>query len=98
MATDGSWINNLTEERGVALAGTVTPAEAAVIEATCWTYHERGLYALGYDFLVGDSGEWILSEINASGNIGGYGFLERTSGRPVFPRLLDWLLKFPTRG
>lgn len=97
MAIDGSWINNLTTG-GVALAATLTAAERAVVEATCGNYHERGLYTLGYDFLVGDSGQWMLSEINASGNIGGYGFLERTSGQPVFPRLLDWLLRFPTRG
>ena len=96
MATDGSWINNLTTG-GTSLAATVTPAEAAVVQATCGIYHQRGLYALGYDFLMGDSGGWVLSEINASGNIGGYHRVEETSGVPVVPRLLDWLLEFAAR-
>lgn len=95
-APEGSWINNITSG-GTALAAQVTPGERMVIEATCGAYHERGLFTLGYDFLMNDSGDWTLSEINASGNIGGYNFLEQTSGTPVFPRHLDWLLEFATR-
>jgi glutathione synthase/RimK-type ligase-like ATP-grasp enzyme len=95
VATDGGWINNLTSGGG-AHPATVTPREEAIILATCQRYHDRGLYALGYDFLVDDSEEWTLSEINASGNIGGYGDLERTSGLPIFRRFLDWLAAFPT--
>ena len=95
VATDGGWINNLTSG-GAAHPAAVTPREEAIVLATCRRYHERGLYALGYDFLLGDSGEWTLSEINASGNIAGYGELERTSGLPVYRRFLDWLTAFPT--
>lgn len=95
VATDGGWINNLSSG-GVARPATVTPREEEIIMATCQQYHERGLYALGYDFLMDDSGEWILSEIN-SGNTGGYGGIEETSGRQVFRRFLDWLAVFPTR-
>lgn len=46
---------------------------------------------LGYDFLVDDTGLPMLSEINASSNIGGYGVVEQTTGVPVYPRLLDWI-------
>jgi len=96
VATDGGWINNMTHG-GTALAAEVTEEEAAAIAETCGIYHERGLYALGYDFLQDDSGRWILSEINASGNIGGYGYLETVTGLPGFSRLLDWLLDLAAR-
>lgn len=52
---------------------------------------------LGYDFLVDDSGEPILSEINASSNVHGYGVVEQTSGVPVYPRLLDWIHRLVRR-
>ena len=96
LASDGGWINNLTRG-GTMHAASVTPGEVRVIEATCGLYHEQGLHTLGYDFLMGESGAWVLSEVNASGNIGGYHQLERTSGKPVLPRLFDWLLEFATR-
>jgi glutathione synthase/RimK-type ligase-like ATP-grasp enzyme len=96
VASDGGWINNLTHG-GTALAAEVTDEEAAAIAETSVIYNERGLYALGYDFLQDDSGRWVLSEINASGNIGGYRSLEVVSGKPVFPRLLDWLLELAAR-
>lgn len=96
VATDGGWVNNITSG-GTALAATVTPGEAEAVRATCAMYHERGIYTLGYDFLLGDSGAWMLSEINAGPNIGGYHWLERTSGVPVFPRLFDWLMNLASR-
>jgi glutathione synthase/RimK-type ligase-like ATP-grasp enzyme len=96
VASDGSWINNLTSG-GKALPAEVTESDREVIEESYGMYHERGLYTLGYDFLQDDAGRWTLSEINASGNIGGYRSLEETSGLPVFDRLLDWLLDFGTR-
>ncbi len=95
VAPNGGWINNLTAG-GIPHPATVTAGEEEIIQATCLRYHELGLYALGYDFLVGDTGEWILSEIN-SGNTGGYGSIERLSGRPVFSRFLDWLALFSAR-
>jgi glutathione synthase/RimK-type ligase-like ATP-grasp enzyme len=96
VARNGGWINNTTFG-GTALAAEVTEAEAATIAQTCGIYHDRGLYALAYDFLQDDSGRWILSEINASGNMGGYGYVEAVTGTPVFPRLLDWLLELSSR-
>ncbi len=95
VATDGGWINNISSG-GVARPATVTPREEEIIGATWRAYQERGLFALGYDFLMDDSGEWILSEINV-GNLAGFGELEQTSGLPAFDRLLDWLAAFPTR-
>ena len=90
LAADGGWINNQTAGGSVHPA-TITPAEEAIVRATWQTYHDRGVDLLGYDFLVDDSGEPILSEINASSNIGGYGMVEQTSGVPVYSRLLDWI-------
>lgn len=95
VAPNGGWINNITSG-AIPHPATVTAREEEIIQATCSRYHELGLYALGYDFLVGDTGEWILSEIN-SGNTGGYGSIERLSGRPVFSRFLDWLALFSAR-
>jgi glutathione synthase/RimK-type ligase-like ATP-grasp enzyme len=96
VATDGSWINNLTHG-GRALAAEVTDSDVEAIQATWGMYAERGLHALGYDFLQDDSGRWLLSEINASGNIGGYGSLEELSGKPVYSRIVDWLWDFGAR-
>lgn len=96
MGAEGSWINNLTAG-GRAFAATVTPGEADIVAATCGAYHEHGIYTLGYDFLLGDDGAWILSEINAGPNVAGYGEVERTSGVPVYARLLDWIAAFAAR-
>ena len=96
LSGNGSWINNLSRG-GRALAAEVTEKERKTIEATCGMFHERGLYVLGYDFLQDDDGQWILSEINPGGNIGGYPALERTTGLPVLSRLIDWLLDFGAR-
>jgi glutathione synthase/RimK-type ligase-like ATP-grasp enzyme len=96
LAGDGGWINNVTSG-GTALAATVSPREEEVIRATCDIYRQRGIYTLGYDFLLGESGTWMLSEINAGPNIGGYRLLEHTSGIPVLPRLFDWVLRLASR-
>ena len=96
VATDGSWINNLGRG-GRAAEAMVGESERKVIEATSKVYHERGLFFIGYDFLQDDGGEWIVSEINPGGNIGGFTGLERVTGRSLFPRLLDWLLELAAR-
>ncbi len=88
-AAEGRWISNLMAG-GHLRPATVTRAEAAMIAATWRPYHDRGLDLLGYDFLVDQTGEPTLSEIN-SANVGGYGLLERTTGMPFYPRLLDWI-------
>ena len=95
-ARDGSWINNLTRG-GTAEAAQVTEAERATVAATCGSYHERGLFVIGYDFLLDEGGGWVLSEVNPGGNIGSCVELEATSGKPVLKRLLDWLLEFAAR-
>jgi glutathione synthase/RimK-type ligase-like ATP-grasp enzyme len=96
LAPPDSWINNVTSG-GSYHRSTVTAGEATVIAATCKTYDDVGLHTLGYDFLLGNSGEWILSEINAGPNIGGYHFAQEVSGEPVTDRLLDWIHRFPSR-
>jgi len=96
VATDGGWINNLTHG-AIVKPATLTDSELQVIEATRGAYLARGLPALGYDFLQDDSGEWLLSEINASGNISGYRRIEEVGGPDVYPWLLDWLLDLAAR-
>lgn len=85
----GGWINNGTLG-GYEAPSAVLDNEREVVESTWRKFHEIGLPILGYDFLTADDGSTILSEIN-SGNVGGFGQLERCSGRPVFAQLLDWL-------
>jgi len=90
LAAGGGWINNQTSGGSVHPA-TITPREEAIVRATWQAYQDRGVELLGYDFLVDDTGQPMLSEINASSNIGGYGVVEQTTGVPVYPRLLDWI-------
>ncbi len=96
LAADGGWINNQTSG-GTVHPATITPREEAIVRATWQVYHDRGVDLLGYDFLVDDAGQPMLSEINASSNIGGYGVVEQTSGVPVYPRLLDWIHRLAGR-
>lgn len=96
VAREGGWLNNITSG-AMALPATVTDGEVKIIEATSPAYLERGLLTLGYDFLQDDSGDWILSEINASSNTGGYNWIEELGGESVFPRLFDWLLELARR-
>lgn len=88
----GTWVHNVTA--GAAYnAATVTEREQEIIAKTYRHYSRRGVYTLGYDFLMGNDGEWILSEINA-GNIGGYDWHENVTGAPTMTRLVEWLLDF----
>jgi D-alanine-D-alanine ligase-like ATP-grasp enzyme len=75
----------------------VGESERKVIEATSKVYHERGLFFIGYDFLQDDGGEWIVSEINPGGNIGGFTAPGARHRQALFPRLLDWLLELAAR-
>lgn len=95
-AADGGWINNQTAG-GTIHPATVLREEAGIIEATWRAWHDRGLDLLGYDFLTGDDGRPVLSEVNA-GNVGGFGAIEQTGGGATYPRLLDWVYRQATPG
>lgn len=92
VSSSGGWVHNITAG-GEARASDVSAAEVEVVTASASRYKSLGVHTLGYDFLMDDHQEWVLSEINA-GNIGGYGRLEELSGSPIYPRLLDWLYRF----
>ncbi len=88
----GTWVHNVTS--GAAYyASTVTEREREIIANTYDHYSRRGVYTLGYDFLMGNNGEWVLSEVNA-GNIGGYDWHQEVAGEPTMDRLIQWLLNF----
>ena len=91
-AQAGSWVHNVTAGAQYH-PSKVGPREQDIIRETCDYYRNRGIYTLGYDFLMGNDGNWILSEVNA-GNIGGYDWLEEISGEPIMSRLTNWLLQF----
>ena len=86
-----TWVHNVTAGANY-YPTQVTDREREIIRNTCGHYTRRGVYTLGYDFLMGDDGESVLSEVNA-GNIGGYDWLEEISGEPIVPRLTDWLFQ-----
>ena len=91
----GTWVHNVTA--GAAYyPSTVTEREREIIAKTYEHYSSRGVYTLGYDFLMGNDGEWILSEINA-GNIGGYDWHENVTGEPTMTKLIQWLIDFSAR-
>lgn len=88
----GTWVHNVTAG-ATYYASSVTEREREIIANTYEHYSSRGVYTLGYDFLMGNDGEWILSEINA-GNIGGYDWHETVTGDPTMTRLVQWLIDF----
>lgn len=88
----GHWVNNVSGDGECSLA-EITVAEREAIANTVGAYQSRGLYTLGYDFLLDDHGIWRISEINA-GNIGGFARLEQLTQTPVMPRFVDWLVNF----
>lgn len=88
----GTWVHNVTAGAAYYPA-TVTEREREIIAKTYGHYSSRGVYTLGYDFLMGNEGEWILSEVNA-GNIGGYDWHENVTGEPTMTRLIEWLINF----
>lgn len=95
-ATRDTWVHNVTAGASYTTT-TITDKELAVVDKTCGLYHSRGVYTLGYDFLMDDDGTWTLSEINA-GNIGGYDWLEEITGEPILDRLIQWMTQFVARG
>ncbi len=88
----GHWVNNVSADADCTLA-EITLSERVAIEQTVEAYQALGLHTLGYDFLMGDDGHWILSEINA-GNIGGFARLEALTGEPICDRFIRWMLTF----
>lgn len=91
-AKTDTWVHNVTSGAGYHRSD-ITEREFQVIENTYGHYQKRGVHTLGYDFLMDDDGEWILSEVNA-GNIGGYDWLEEITGEPVMERLVQWIKEF----
>ena len=88
----GHWVNNISGD-GECLASEVGATEREAIEKTVGFYRDLGLFTLGYDFLRDEDGTWRIGEINA-GNIGGFARLEALTGRPVWERLISWLIGF----
>ena len=89
-ASEDGWINNMTTG-GNATRSEIEPFEQKVVEATWPHFQNHGIRTLGYDFLTGNNGQPILSEVNAA-SIGGYGRLEKLSGTTVYRKLLSQLL------
>lgn len=91
----GHWVNNVSGD-GECVLSEISPLERAAIEKTVPFYRDRGLMTLGYDFLMDDDGNWVISEINA-GNIGGFARLELLTHHPTMDRFLNWLTQFARR-
>lgn len=86
---DSGWIQNVTHG-GECVACTIGTFEYQCINETYPHFESRGVYTLGYDFLMDDDGSWVLSEVNV-GNIGGYNRLEPLYGIDGFSFLFDWI-------
>lgn len=92
ISESGHWVNNVSGD-GKCYLSDVSELEKEAIAATVVHYQQRGLHTLGYDFLMDDNGNWVISEINA-GNIGGFARLQELTGQPVMNKFIDWLVKF----
>lgn len=86
----GHWVHNITAG-GKGILAQISDREIDTVNSTVQNFSAQGIYTLGYDFLMDDDGDWILSEINF-GNIGGYNRLEELSGKPIFAQLITWLI------
>jgi len=85
----GGWLQNVSLG-GVCELSDVTEQERAAVARSAAMYLARGIHLLGYDFLHGNGGVPLISEINA-GNIGGLLRLEALSGVPVVSEFLAYL-------
>jgi hypothetical protein len=65
----------------------VTPP-VAVVTAVRLLMAEFGLVYGALDFVITPSGEWVLLEINPTGQ---YGFVENATGAPLTAQLADLL-------
>ena len=88
----GKWVHNLSSG-GVCYKSFVSEEETEIVLNTCYKYHDLGVNTLGYDFLYGENGKPVLSEIN-TGNIGGYTQLEEMYGIKVYDKFINWLIGF----
>lgn len=89
---NGYWVNNMSVD-GECFLAEVSDAEHQAIQSTVESYRQLGLYILGYDFLLDESGTWCISEINA-GNVGGFARQEVLSGEPIMDQFITWLINF----
>ncbi|MEM6688426.1 MAG: hypothetical protein AAF664_03300 [Planctomycetota bacterium] len=86
-STGGGWVHNVAMGAGFEPTN-VGNDELRIINETSHHYTRLGVRTLGYDFLVGDDGRWILSEINA-GNIAGYQLAMKVG----YPNALEELIE-----
>ena len=91
-SSTGHWINNVSVDADCVLEA-VSDDERAVVAATAPSYRSMGMRILGYDFLTGDSGEPLVSEINV-GNIGGFSRVTQLGGPDAMHQLLGWMRLF----
>ena len=88
----GHWINNVSVDADCVLE-PVSADERSVVAATAPAYRAMGMRILGYDFLTGQSGEPVVSEINV-GNIGGFSRVTELGGSDAMQELLGWTRLF----
>lgn len=88
----GHWINNVSVDADCVLE-PVSADERSVVAATAPAYRAMGMRILGYDFLTGQSGEPVVSEINV-GNIGGFSRVTELGGPDAMQDLLGWMRLF----
>lgn len=91
LSQDSGWINNISQG-GRCERCAVGESEQNCVAATWPLYATLGIRTLGYDFLMNDDSNWILSEVNA-GNVGGYNRLQGLYGVDGIGILLDWLCR-----
>jgi glutathione synthase/RimK-type ligase-like ATP-grasp enzyme len=90
-----SWVHNISA--GAQIVPTeIHEREKEIVAQTCSAFHNKGIYTLGYDFLVGNDGLPVLSEVN-SGNCGGYAHLDRVSDVDAVARLVNWVISLGMR-
>lgn len=88
----GHWINNVSFDAACELEA-VSEDERCVVASTAPSYRSMGMRVLGYDFLTGDRGEPVVSEINV-GNIGGFSRVTDLGGPDAMQQLLGWMRLF----
>ena len=93
-AAHDHWVNNLMVSdggEGSFEVAEVNDHDRAALDHILPQYQANELRILAIDFLMGDDGTWLISEINA-GNIGSMNKIARLTGEDMLSKFLDWMV------
>lgn len=92
LPAEGSWLCNIAQG-GSSNYTEPDAAEQHIAKTIVPLLLQKGIVLFGFDTLVNDDGQRVLSEINTL-SIGGLPQAERLSGRPIVQQAVDGIFKY----